>query len=253
MTGLSLLPIFLIGLLGSVHCIGMCGGIVSALSVTTSGRRVIPIALAAGHPASAAMPLAATGRAFAYNAGRIASYMTAGAIAGGLAAGARTLAGLAPLQTAGYWLANLMLIALGLYLLGAWHGLSRLEAVGQVLWRQVKPLMKHVLPADTIGKSFALGALWGWLPCGMVYSLLLTAMLTASPLSGAMVMLAFGLGTLPTLLALGMMGATLSRWSKRRGVRAGAGLLVLGFGLLGLARAAGGVSIGWLDVFCVSP
>ncbi len=254
MTALSLLPVFMIGLLGSVHCVGMCGGIVSALSVTTSGRRTIPIAVAA-YPAvasaDAAVPAAALVRTLSYNAGRIASYMTAGAITGGLAAGVRTMAGLAPLHSAGYWMANLMLVALGMYLLDAWRGLTRLEAAGQILWRQVRPLMSHVLPADSAGKSFALGALWGWLPCGMVYSVLLTAALTASPISGALVMLAFGLGTLPTLLTLGMLGATLTTWSRRRGVRLGAGLLVLGFGLLGLVRAASGASLGWLDILCL--
>jgi sulfite exporter TauE/SafE len=249
MTGFSLLPVFIIGLLGSVHCIGMCGGIVSALSITAPGRRVFPIALAAA-PGAVAIPGA--GRALAYNAGRIASYMTAGAIAGGLAAGARTLAGLAPLQAAGYWMANLMLVALGLYLLNVWSGLGRIEAAGQVLWRRVRPLTRHVLPADTTGKSFALGMLWGWLPCGMVYSVLLTAALTASPLSGALVMLAFGLGTLPMLLALGLLGNTLSVWSRRRIVRISAGSLVLVFGIFGLMRAAGGTIPGWLDVLCVS-
>lgn len=253
MNGLTLFPVFAIGLLGSVHCIGMCGGIVSALSVTTSGRKPFPVVVV-GHPAGAAVSPAA-GRAFAsfaYNAGRIASYMSAGAIAGGLVGGARTLSGLAPVQAAGYWMANLMLVALGLYLLDAWRGLTQLEAAGQSVWRRVQPLTAHVLPADTAGKSFALGMLWGWLPCGMVYSVLLTAMLTGSALSGALVMLAFGLGTLPALLAFGVLGASLSNWTRRRGVRLAAGLLVLGFGLLGLMRAAAGISLGWLDVFCVS-
>ena len=194
---------------------------------------------------------AAAGRTLAYNAGRIASYMLAGALAGGLAAGVRTLAGLAPLQLAAYWMANLMLIAMGLYLLDLWRGLNRLEAAGQIVWRRIQPLMKHLLPADTLTKSFALGALWGWLPCGMVYSMLLTAMLSATPLGGALVMLAFGLGTLPTMLTLGLLGATLARWGRRRAVRIGAGVLVLGFGVLGLARGAAGVSLGWLDVLCL--
>jgi len=243
--GLNLLPIFVIGLLGSVHCIGMCGGIVSALSASGPPGRVIPIAVAITSAPSA------TGRVIAYNGGRIASYMLAGAIAGGLASGARMLAGLAPLQIGAYWLANIMLIVLGLYLLDLWRGLNYLEAAGHNIWRQIQPLMKGLLPADTLPKSFALGALWGWLPCGMVYSMLLTAMLTATPLTGALVMLAFGLGTLPTMLTLGLLGARLARWSRLRLVRMGAGVLVLGFGVLGLARAAGGVSLGWLDLLCL--
>jgi sulfite exporter TauE/SafE len=96
-----------------------------------------------------------------------------------------------------------------------------------------------------------MGALWGWLPCGMVYSVLLTAMMAGSALSGAAVMLAFGLGTLPMLLSMGMLGAQLRGWIQRRPVRVASGLVVLGFGLLGMARAAGGISHGWIDALCV--
>jgi sulfite exporter TauE/SafE len=251
LTDLHLVSVFIIGLLGGVHCVGMCGGIVGAFSVA-SGRRVIPVS--AG---TAAFPRATVAddllRVAAYNAGRLASYAVAGAIAGGIAQGARTLSFLSPVQAGGYWLANLMLVALGLYLMNAWNGLARLEGAGQLLWRRVQPLMKRLLPVDGPGKAFALGGLWGWVPCGMVYSVLLSAMMTGSAASGAMVMLAFGAGTLPLLLTMGMLGSRLQAWSRKRGLRMAAGLLVLCFGLLGLSRAAGGISHGWLDALCLTP
>ncbi|GIZ51678.1 sulfite exporter TauE/SafE family protein [Noviherbaspirillum aridicola] len=253
MTDLHLFSVFLIGLLGGVHCIGMCGGIVSAFSVA-SGRRVIPIAAAGGAGALArGAAVEDMVRVVSYNAGRLASYATAGAIAGGIAEGARTLSFMSGLQVGGYWLANLMLVALGLYLMDTWRGLAKLESAGQILWRRLQPMVGHLLPIDSAAKAFALGGLWGWVPCGMVYSVLLTAMMSGSAVSGASVMLAFGAGTLPLLLTMGMLGSRLQTAIRKRGVRVAAGLLVLGFGLLGLARAANGVSFGWLDALCLTP
>ncbi len=246
------MPIFLIGLFGGVHCVGMCGGIVGAFSVASPARRPFPIPLNA-----ASRVLAAAGdgglRVMAFNAGRISSYMIAGALAASLAGSLRTLTQIASLQTAGYWAANLMLIALGASLMNLWHGLSRLEAVGQLLWRRLQPLMKHLLPVTTLWQAAALGGLWGWVPCGMVYSVLMTAMLTGSATQGALVMGAFGLGTLPLLVSMGLLGTTLQPLLRKPLVRVLAGSLVLAFGVLGLVRVATGMSHGWLDVLCISP
>ena len=249
MDALSLFPVFLVGLAGSVHCVGMCGGIVSAFSMAPAGAPAFPVAVV-----TQAAPRAAEGalRVMAYNTGRIGSYALAGAIAGGLAGGVRTLASLGALQAGGYWLANLMLVVLGLYLMGAWSGLAQLERLGQGLWRRLRPLMSLILPLDTPLKMLALGALWGWLPCGMVYSVLLTAMLAGSAPAGAAVMAAFGLGTLPMLMVLGMTGARLRLALQRPRVRLAGGLLVLGFGLLGIARASGDMPMGWLDALCLA-
>ncbi|MGK5058535.1 sulfite exporter TauE/SafE family protein [Janthinobacterium sp. LB2P49] len=249
MNALSLLPLFMVGLAGSVHCIGMCGGIVGALSLSGGApaapvRPVISIAVARPAPHTNVL------RVLAYNGGRIVSYMLAGALAGSLA-GAGMLH-LASLQVAGYWLANLMLVALGLYLMDAWRGLAHLEAAGNIVWRRVRPLLKPLMPMDTPFKALAVGGLWGWVPCGMVYSALLTAMMQGSALNGAAAMAAFGLGTLPTLLGMGLLGTRLRAQMQRRPVRIASGLLVLSFGLLGLLRAANGVSLGWLDALCVT-
>ena len=207
------LALFLVGLLGGTHCVGMCGGIVGALSL--------------GAPARWSMHLA-------YNAGRILSYGVAGALAGALGAASLALDGPAPVRLALYLLANLMLVALGLYLLGVTRALAFTERAGQHLWRHIQPLTRRFLPATTVLQAFPLGILWGWLPCGLVYSALTTALSAGSPGQGALLMLAFGLGTLPNLLLAGILLARLNEFVRRPVVRIASGLLVLGFGIYGL-------------------
>ncbi len=252
LNSLSLLPMFLVGLLGGVHCVGMCGGIVSAFAVAAP-RRAFPVAVAVAK--AGGLPAAVTDsgpRVLAFNAGRIGSYMVAGALAG-LLGSVPAMINLASVQTAAYWLANLMLVALGLTLMNVWHGLSRIEAVGQVVWRRVQPLMRTLLPVKNPLQAFALGGLWGWVPCGMVYSVLMTALLSGSVLQGALVMLAFGLGTLPLLFMMGLAGTSVQPLLQQPVVRIAAGLLVLAFGILGLVRVGMGLSHGWLDALCITP
>ncbi|MYM69500.1 sulfite exporter TauE/SafE family protein [Pseudoduganella sp. FT55W] len=252
MNGAQLLPVFVVGLAGSIHCAGMCGGIVTAIAVAPAhaGVHRTPVRILS---MDSGVRRNDVGYVVAYNAGRISSYMMAGALAGGLAGGARSMATLAGMQLNFYWLANAMLIALGLYLMNAWRGLAVLEQGGRVIWRRIAPITKTFMPADTPRKAFTLGALWGWLPCGMVYSALTTALLSGSALNGAAMMLAFGLGTLPMLISLGLLGAHLQQAMRRRSLRIACGLLVLGFGVIGLARAAGGVTPDWMDMLCLTP
>jgi len=247
---IALLPIFLIGLLGGVHCVGMCGGIVGAFSVATP-RRSFPVPVVTQRDWFS--EAAGSGvRVLAFNAGRIGSYMIAGALAGLLGSIPAT-AHIAMLQRGAYWLANLMLVAVGLTLMNRWHGLSSVEVAGQWAWRRIQPLIRRFLPVEAAWQALALGGLWGWVPCGMVYSVLMTALLTGSALQGASVMLAFGLGTLPLLFSMGMLGSRLQAGLQKPAVRMLAGTLVLAFGLLGLYRAATGVSHGWLDAVCTTP
>jgi sulfite exporter TauE/SafE len=207
------LALFLVGLLGGTHCVGMCGGIVSALSL--------------GAPARWSMLLS-------YNCGRILSYGAAGAIAGALGAASMGLEGQVPVRQILFLLANLMLVALGLYLLGMTRTLAFTERAGQHLWRVIQPLTKRFLPARTVTQAFPLGLLWGWLPCGLVYSALASSLTAGSSGRGALMMLAFGLGTLPNLLLAGILFARLNEFVRRPAVRMFSGLLVLGFGLYGL-------------------
>lgn len=246
----SLLPIFLVGVLGGVHCVGMCGGIVGAFTVA-SPRHSIPIQAdsTSNQPTSI---IDTAPRVLAFNIGRIGSYMVAGMLAG-LLGSVPALINLASVQTFAFWLANLMLVALGLTLMNIWHGLSRLEAVGQLLWRQLQPLIRKLLPVQRASQAIALGGLWGWVPCGMVYSVLLTALLSGSAVRGGLVMLAFGLGTLPLLFTMGLAGASIQPLLQRPSVRHVAGLVVLSFGVAGLVRVGMGISNVWLDTLCITP
>jgi len=251
MSGLSLIPVFMIGLLGSVHCIGMCGGIVGAFSLAPA--RPFPVAVTVkGRPVVVAATAAGTVllRTLSYNVGRIASYAVAGALAGGLARGGQWLAGATTWQSGAFVLAQVMLVVLGLYLMDVWRGLTLLETFGQRLWKRLQPLTALLLPLDSPFKLMLAGSLWGWLPCGMVYSVLLTALLSGSALSGAAVMLAFGLGTLPVLLTAGIFGAQLRTNLQRPLVRLISGLIVLLFGVFGLLRATHGLVPDWLVALC---
>ena len=249
MTLLSLLPIFLVGLLGGVHCVGMCGGIVGAFAVAAPRRTILIHRVTATDSTSVAD---SASRVLSFNLGRITSYMLAGALAG-LLGSVPLMINLAAVQTLAFWLANLMLIALGLTLMGLWHGLSHVEAVGQHLWRRLQPLMRQLVPVRRNAQALALGGLWGWVPCGMVYSVLMTALLSGSAIRGAVIMLAFGLGTLPLLLSMGMAGSSIQPLLQRPLARCLAGLLVLGFGVVGLMRVGLGLSNVWLDTLCITP
>lgn len=213
MGSVDLISAFVVGLLGGVHCAGMCGGIVGALSFgLPAGGARWPVLLA-------------------YNAGRISSYTLAGAVMGGLGF---YFSGLLPVQAAQnvlLTLAGLFLILMGLYLAGWWGALGRLERVGGLLWRRIEPLGRGLLPVRSAGHAYLLGLLWGWLPCGLVYSALVWTVSAGGVVQGASLMLAFGLGTLPNLLLMGVAAAQLRRWVRHPAVRAAAGLLVIGFGV----------------------
>jgi hypothetical protein len=215
------LAVFLVGLLGGTHCIGMCGGIVSALTLQAPGG-------------ATRWPLH-----LAYNLGRIATYAAAGGLAGAVGGAALALDSGLAVQLVLYVLANLMLVALGLYLTGSTWALSFTERAGRVLWRRIQPLAGRFLPARTVPQALTLGLLWGFLPCGMVYSVLATALVSGGAGRGAALMLAFGLGTLPNLLLAGALLARLRGFVGRRVVRLVSGLVVLGFGVVGLMNAAG--------------
>jgi sulfite exporter TauE/SafE len=137
-----------------------------------------------------------------------------------------------------YVLANAMLIGLGLYLAGVSSVVAWIERLGLALWRRIQPLTRNLLPADTLPRALALGLLWGWLPCGLVYAVLTTALLTGDALDGAAIMAAFGLGTLPNLLLAGLALRRMTAATRARPLRMAAGGLVLGFGVYGLANAA---------------
>jgi len=224
------------GFLSGVHCLGMCGGIVGAFGALGRAGGAAPrnAVVVQVRRASLWRELA---RQLAFNAGRMTSYALAGAVAGALGGAGVYVAGALSWQVALYVIANLMLILVGLYLAGASAGLARIEAIGAPLWRRLQPLAARLLPARTLPQSLAAGLVWGWIPCGLVYGALAVAVLAGSPERGALAMAAFGLGTLPNLLAAGLAAARLRALAARRGLRLAAGGVVLGFGLFGLANA----------------
>ncbi len=232
------IAVFLVGLLGGAHCAAMCGGIVGAVTAQMPVARV-------GRPPQSVWPLQ-----LAYNVGRIASYVVAGAAMGAIGSVGLLFNNLLPVQLTLYVIANLMLVALGLYLTGITQALAFSERLGQRLWRKIQPLTKRLLPAQSVAKALPLGMLWGWLPCGMVYSVLTTALVAGSAWRGAALMLAFGLGTLPNLLFAGLLLRRLRDVTRTRMVRLISGLLVLGFGLFGLANATSFGGQLWDGVIC---
>nr|ART37426.1 E144 [uncultured bacterium] len=224
--------VFLVGLLGGVHCAGMCGGIVSALTVQLP-RQKTPWSI---H--------------LAYNLGRIGSYMIAGALMGAIGSLGLLLDHWLPVQMALYVAANLMLIGLGLYLTGMTQTLAFVERAGQWLWRRVQPLTRHFLPVHGVAQALPLGMLWGWLPCGLVYSVLALALLSGGPVRGALIMLAFGLGTLPNLMLAGLLLVRFRRLTQGRTLRLLSGFLVLLFGVWGLINAATLGGKLWQGIVC---
>jgi sulfite exporter TauE/SafE len=224
--------VFLVGLLGGTHCVGMCGGIVGALSLNTAGAapRVM--------------------FQLAYNVGRVASYAFLGALVGAIGAGGVLMGGVLPVQRALFVVANLMLIALGLYMAGWWQGVAVLERGGRAVWARMQPLAARVLPVRTLPGALIAGAVWGWLPCGLVYSVLFTALMSGDAATGALIMLAFGLGTLPNLVAMGWFAARLRGFLQQPWVRVAAALLVIGFGVIGLLRLQS-IPLG-IGEFCLS-
>lgn len=187
----------LLGLAGSGHCLAMCGGIASAFGVAAARGRAIRVPLAA-------------------SIGRIGGYATLGALAGSLGLGLgdwlQQPAGLLALRA----LAALTLVLIGLQLSGALQLLDRVAALAAPLWRRLQPATRRLLPLDSARKALAFGALWGLLPCGLVYGMLALSLGTASPVESALFMGAFGLGTLPALLGLGVAAG--------QGLQAGRGL-----------------------------
>jgi sulfite exporter TauE/SafE len=236
------LAVFLIGLFGGVHCVSMCGGIVGALAVQVEQPLLGPMSRR-GRLGQVLLHLA-------YNLGRVTTYTLMGGILGGLGAVSMLYDDVMPVQIALYVFANLMLVAMGFYLIGFTRLLTPVERLGHKLWRYVQPVTRHFLPMRSVTQALPLGLLWGFLPCGLVYPLLATALVTGSVARGAGLMLAFGLGTLPNLLLAGLAFRFFRDFTRNSKVRVVAGLLVLAFGIFGLIQAP---SLGgklWSGVVC---
>ena len=212
-----------LGLLGGAHCMGMCGGLIGAVTLSRPDGGLLT--------------------QLGYNTGRVASYCCAGTIAGVAGSLGQMTDSLLPVQMILLVVANAVVILLGLSLAGRGSMAGALESLGARIWRGIGRLRVAALPSSRSRFGFmeavGLGAVWGWVPCGLVYSALAMALVSGNAATGAGVMLAFGLGTLPTLVAAGMAAKRLRRFLAARSFRRIAGGLVAVLGLVGLWRIPG--------------
>ena len=217
----SYITAFLVGLLGGVHCVGMCGGIVGALclglddglnkTAQQNFKKTFPFLLL-------------------YNTGRISSYTLAGILMGSVGWLGSHLFTLYSIQQTLEIIAAAFMLALGLYIAGWWKGLAKIERWGsKVIWQRLEPIGRKFMPVRSYPHALFLGLVWGWLPCGLVYSVVIWTISTQSPLEGGLLMLSFGLGTLPNLLLMGVFASTLTQFIQQPWVRQVAGMLIMAF------------------------
>ena len=218
---LSLPLAFTVGLFSTLHCVGMCGGIMGALSYGLSPdiRRATPLFMAF---------------LLIYNSGRILSYGVAGALMGSV--GGKLLELLGPGQGHGWlqWGAALIMVLIGLHVAGWLPRLAQVERVGVPLWRLLEPLGRKLMPVTRLPQAFVYGLIWGWLPCGLVYTMLISTATRVGMLDGALYMLAFGLGTLPAVLAMGALAGKLYRVARIPYLKETVGVIIVILGLLTL-------------------
>ncbi|UCB55950.1 MAG: sulfite exporter TauE/SafE family protein [Thiotrichales bacterium] len=222
----GIIAAFILGLFSTVHCLGMCGGIIGALSlslpepVRQHRRRLL------GFIAS-------------FNIGRVLSYSFAGMVVGYIGAEAAAYTDMSDGPSLLRYTGVVMMIAIGLYLAGWFPQLSRVERIGKPLWRILEPLGRKLVPVNSLPKALSYGLIWGWLPCGMVYFVLVWALTSASAVQGAMIMAAFGLGTLPSLLSAGLAASWLKRFTHSQLTRQIVGASVIVMALVALMMPMG--------------
>ena len=232
---------FAFGLIASGHCLLMCGGIAGALGAVTTRRTDAgtPWSLLAG-----------------YQLGRITSYAVAGVLIGSIGAGIVQFVDQESVRIALRWLTALVFAALALNLLRSGRGFD--FALGHSIWARLAPFARRFVPVRTLPRAFALGALWGWMPCGLVYSVLFIAWASMDPLRSALIMAMFGLGTLPAILG-GAYGAGRSiAFLGRSGMRSGIAVVLLLFAVFTaggpwLVAHSGMHSTQWLPFDCGTP
>lgn len=210
---ITFISAFFIGLFSTLHCVGMCGGIIGALTFSLPERirnnrwRLIPYVSA-------------------YNFGRISSYTVAGALAGGFG---DQLVSLAPRNghLALQLFASALMVGIGLYLAGWFPAFAKIEHLGKPIWKKLEPISQKLIPVKSPSHAFLFGIVWGWLPCGLVYTALIWSSTASSAKDGALLMLAFGAGTLPTVMIAGILTGWFVRLSRSTYIRPIVGLSVI--------------------------
>ncbi len=204
---LSYSTAFLLGLLGSAHCLGMCGGIAATIGMGSSQTRGLHL--------------------LGYNLGRIFSYSLAGLLVGSIGVLLKDAFLTILLRT----FAAVMLILMGLYVAQWWKGLTKIESIGNRLWSLIRPTASKLLPVKSLPQAILLGFFWGWLPCGLIYSTLIWSSAAQNNLQSALLMMMFGLGTLPAMLTTGLMAKQVSQILKNRTTQQISGLVIILLGI----------------------
>ncbi len=226
---------FLAGLSGGVHCAAMCGPLIGVACGSCRG--------------SAAQAWLA--QALAYNAGRIATYVAAGALTGATGSAGLALRGALPAQHLLLLAMSISLVLMAAYVAGFTPLVRAVERAGAAGWRHIGPQARRFLPVDTPGRAFGLGLVLGWLPCGMVYVALIAALTTADPVHGGMVMAAFGLGTLPNVLAISAWFKYVAIAAKGRGARVVVAVVIAAVGTLGILKAVHPAAVSAAGQLCL--
>ena len=206
------------GLASAVHCVGMCSGIAGALSAS------LPI-----HVRNNRRDLI-TYIAF-YNFGRILSYAIAGFIVGSFSEMVFHFLNNEEIQWVAKLLAMLVLMTIGLHLMGVFRRISALDVYGRAIWRILQPYGQKLLPVHNLRQAFLFGMVWGWLPCGLVYFMLTWTMASGGPLQGAEIMMAFGVGTFPTLILAGVLSSWFFKGNTLKLVRSISGAILIAFAI----------------------
>lgn len=209
-----LISAFAMGILGSGHCVSMCGGIASLAGYVTAGTSTV----------------SKSWRIFCFNFGRLTSYTLIALLLSTLIHSFEDLIGMHFIGKSFEILAGILLCSIGLYLAGWWKGIRIIERQGHRVWQLLMPLAKRFLPIKNPSHAFIVGIFWGWLPCGLLYSALSLSLLATQPWQSTLTMVAFGLGTLPSMLLAGHLSAQLKEWTQNPLVRTSLGIIFITFG-----------------------
>lgn len=205
---------FVMGLFSSMHCIGMCGSIIGTLTLSLKAEIRENKALLAPF-------------VFSYNLGRITSYTLAGALVGSIEAILTMPFGHGHGHRILQILSAIIMTGAGLYIAGWFPRFAYIEKSGSRIWKFLEPYGRRLIPVQTRTQAYFFGMVWGWLPCGLVYTALLTAATSGNVVKSALSMLAFGLGTLPAVMGTGIMTGILTRLSRMRRFKQTVGILLI--------------------------
>jgi sulfite exporter TauE/SafE len=215
----SYLVAFVMGLFSSMHCIGMCGSIIGTLTLSLSPairnnkKRLLPFV-------------------FNYNFGRITSYTIAGALTGVIEVLLTMPLGEAHGHRVLQLISAAIMASAGLYIAGWFPRFAYIEKVGTHFWKLIEPYGRKLIPVKSHTQAYLFGMVWGWLPCGLVYAALALAATAGDVSKSALTMLAFGLGTLPAIMGVGIMTHILTRLSQMQRFKQAIGLFMIALALL---------------------